>query len=91
MTPASGFTVLQFKPYLKNSLQGFVDLECPSGMVLRGCTLHVKGDSKWIGLPATKTSGDKWVAVVEIPDREKRDKFNEAACAAIDEYLAAQK
>ncbi len=94
MTPANGFTVLQFKPYVKNSLQGFLDLECPSGMVLIGCTFHVKGDSRWIGMPAReymKGTEKAWQAMVEIPDKDRRDRFNAEACAAIDRFLAAQK
>lgn len=85
-TPA--ITVLEYRPHEKNTLRGFVVLELASGLVLKSCTHHVKNDSAWVGLPATKTAADKWVAVVEIPDKDRRDKFNEVA---IDEYLAAQK
>jgi hypothetical protein len=66
----------------KNSLRGFFDVELPSGMKLNGCTLLEKDGKRWIGLPSkewTKADGSKsYVPVVEIPDRDARDKFNAA-------------
>ena len=38
---AAAIVVVEWKPYQKGeSLQGFIDLQLPSGMVLHGCTLH---------------------------------------------------
>lgn len=63
----------------KGALIGFFDVTLPSGMKLNGCTLLEKDGRRWIGLPSkewTKADGSKgYVPVVEIPDRDARDKF----------------
>jgi hypothetical protein len=72
-------TISNVKPLLKNTLRGFFDVELPSGLKLNGCQLHEKNDRRWIGLPArewAKPDGSKsWTPMVEIPDRDARDKF----------------
>ena len=52
MTNRQTPTILNFKPFQKNTLQAFFDVELPSGMILCGCALHQKGEHFWIGLPA---------------------------------------
>ena len=34
-----------------NTLRGFCTLRLPSGLVLHDCSVHQKGDRRWIGLP----------------------------------------
>jgi hypothetical protein len=66
----------------KGALIGFFDITLPSRMKLNGCTLLEKDGKRWIGLPSrewTKPDGSKsYAPIVEIPDREARDKFNAA-------------
>jgi hypothetical protein len=88
-----------WRPVLSGTLQGFFTLRLGSGLVLNDCTLHQKGNRRWIELPAKpqledgrhrrdpETGRGLYVAVVEIPDREVRDKFNEQALAAVDRML----
>jgi hypothetical protein len=75
----------------KNSLRGFFDVELPSGMKLNGCTLLEKDGKRWIGLPSRewqKTDGSKsYVPIVEIPDRDARDKFNAAVLPLAEKAL----
>jgi hypothetical protein len=41
-----------WRPLERNTLRGFVTLHMPSGLVLRGCTLHRDAVGKeWVGLP----------------------------------------
>jgi hypothetical protein len=43
----------KFRPFAKNTLRGFVDLELTRvGLILRGCTWHSKAGKEWIGFPA---------------------------------------
>ena len=54
--------ILDFKPFSKNTLLGFFDLELDSGLILSGCALHEKNGKRWIGLPAkpiTKPDGSQ--------------------------------
>jgi hypothetical protein len=75
-------TVHNAKAITKNTLRGFFDVELPSGLKINGCTMHAKDGKFWVGLPArewAKPDGSKsWTPMVEIPDREARDKFNAA-------------
>jgi hypothetical protein len=77
-----------FKHYTKNTLLGFFDLELPSGMILRGCTLHHKSDLDrwWVSLPSKDFKKDDgttgYSAIVEFKEKEKQYKFNDAATAA---------
>jgi len=85
----------------KNTLRGFFDLVLPSGIVVKGCTFHRKDDASWVGLPASpqldrdgkalitpKTGKIAYTAVIEIPDRPTRDKFQAQALAAVERLLA---
>jgi hypothetical protein len=75
-------TIHNAKAVTKNTLRGFFDVELPSGLKINGCTLHAKDGKSWVGLPARewqKPDGSKsWTPMVEINDREARDKFNAA-------------
>jgi hypothetical protein len=76
------FTISNARKLNKGALRGFFDVELPSGLKLNSCTLLEKDGKRWIGLPSreyTKTDGTKaYQPIVEIPDREARDKFNGA-------------
>lgn len=90
---SAGIVVAEWTPYQKGeSLQGFIDLQLPSGMVLHGCSLHRRGDAKWIGLPGKQfetTDGTKsWVRVISFVDRPTYERFQKSALKAIDEHFA---
>lgn len=78
----------------KCALIGFFDVTLPSGIKLNSCTLLSKkdGTGRFIGLPSkewVKSDGSKsWVPVVEIPDREARDKFNAMVLPAAERALS---
>ena len=38
-----------WKPLERNTLKGFVDLTLPSGLIIHGCSLHRKNESRWMG------------------------------------------
>ena len=89
-TAANAFKVREFKRYSKNTLVAFLVLEMPSGLIIHGCSLHQKNDSRWVGMPAKEylNGGEKTFApIIEFADKETRQAFQELALAAIDEYL----
>jgi hypothetical protein len=73
-------TISNARKLNNGALIGFFDVELPSGLKLNSCTLLSKDGKKWIGLPSRewqKPDGTKsYVPIVEIPDRDARDKFN---------------
>ena len=88
------FIATDWRPFAKNTLRGFLTLETPSGMILHGCSVHEKGTSRWIGLPAQKFTKDdgttSYTPVVEFASREARDRFNGAAVRAVDRLISAE-
>jgi hypothetical protein len=79
--------IKNFKPFEKNTLRAFFDVELPSGMILCGCTLHEKEGRRWVGLPAkpyTKDDGSQsWVKIVDFADRDKAKQFRDLVLPAV--------
>jgi hypothetical protein len=88
-----------WRPVTKNSLAGFCTLELnPSGLILRDCSLHERPEGRrWVALPAKPvldssgmhrkdpaTGKPLWLPVVEIKGKAERQRFQNAALAAID-------
>lgn len=77
-----------FKHYTKNTLLGFFDLELPSRMTIKGCTLHRKsdGDRWWVGLPAKEFKKEDgtigYSNIIEFKEKENQYKFGDAAVVA---------
>ena len=84
-------SALTRRPHVKNTLRGFFDLALPSGMVLRGCTLLVKGDHTWVGLPgrwyAHATAWRRGANVIDFSDRWRRTDFRVIALQAAQEVF----
>jgi hypothetical protein len=89
----SALEIENFKPYVKNTLFGFVDVRLPSGLIICGVTLHRKDGSRWCGMPAkeyVKEDGTKsWLPVVKFASRPVADKFRDEVLLAFDESAAA--
>ena len=83
--PGAQAKILNFKPFEKNTLRGFFDIELASGLILRGCTLHENG-RRWVGLPAkpytANDGGQAWAAIVDFRDKQTAARFQEMATAA---------
>jgi len=91
--------ILKFKEYEKNTLKGFIEVETPTGMVIRGLTWHQKEDgekvSEWVGLPAreyTKEDGSKaWANQLDFITRNLYWDFVTAVLEALKAHLKAEK
>ena len=81
----------RFRPYEKNTLRGFADLELTRvGLVLRDGTYHRHASGKeWVGFAAkpyeTKTGETAWQPIVEFAEgaTEARKQFQQQALEAI--------
>jgi hypothetical protein len=92
-TTAPKFTASNWRALNKNSLLGTFDLLLPSGMVLCGCQLLQKGESRWVGLPSTRYAKQDGTLsdhkkVIDFNTPQAKARFQEFAKAAIDELLA---
>jgi hypothetical protein len=81
---------IKFRPYQKNTLQGFCDFELSRvGLVLKDCTLHEKNGKHWIAFPARsyqdKDGSTSWSPVVEFAEgaTAAREQFQQQAVAAV--------
>jgi hypothetical protein len=89
---------IYFRPYEKNTLKGFVDLELTRvGLVLHDCTWHRHENGKeWVGFPARsytdKDGGTHWQALTELAEgaRAARDQCQQQAIEAIHAAVAEQ-
>lgn len=89
--PKPAITASDFKPRSKNTLMGFVTLTLPSGLMIHGCTIHRKNESRWVSLPAreyTKEDGTRsWVPVIEFATDDARKRFQAEAIKAVEPLL----
>jgi hypothetical protein len=81
---------IKFRPYEKNTLRGFADLELSRvGLVLRDCTWHEKNGKEWVGFAARsyedKDGNTAWQPIVEFAEgaTEARQQFQQQALEAI--------
>jgi hypothetical protein len=85
-------TISNARKLNKGALIGFFDVELRSGLKLNSCTLPSKDGKKWIGLPSRewqKPDGTKsYVPIVEILDRDARDKFAAAVLPLAERALS---
>ena len=84
--------IVNFRPHLKNSLQGFVSIFFPTvGLEIRDCTFHKLNDKRWIALPAkpytTKDGKTSWAYIIAFPDRKVYGDFQEQALEALDKFV----
>jgi hypothetical protein len=86
---------LRFRPYVKNTLKGFVDLELSRvGLVLRDCCWHEKNGKEWVSFPARpyeNRDGDTlWQPLIEFADgaKEARAQFQRLALEVIHAVVA---
>ena len=49
--------LLEFKPLVKNTLRGFVDVELGIGLQIKGATLRVTEGRPWVGMPSRPMMG----------------------------------
>jgi hypothetical protein len=87
--------VLAFKPHVKNTMKGWLDLALPAvGLKLLGCTLHEKNGSRWIGLPAREYQDNgvrRWAPIVDTLSKEAREALQKAALAALDAHESVER
>ena len=88
--PELQIVVESFRPYSKNTPQGFLSLSLPAvGIKIKDVCLHEKNGSKWVSMPARPYDQDgttKWVQILEYDSKESREAFQRAAIRAIEAY-----
>jgi hypothetical protein len=82
--------ILEWKPYEKNTLKGFLSVELASGLVLHSLMLHEKNGSRWIGFPAREWVHEgikQFARFIEFRDRAAADRFRDQVLDALDVHL----
>jgi hypothetical protein len=98
--PQISVACVDYKQVTKNTLRGFATLRLRLGavhLVIKDCPHHENHGREWVGFPGRAfTGGDgtqKWASLIEFGeamDRADRDRFQAAAVAAIERYLACR-
>lgn len=91
--PQETVECLEFRPYSKNTLQGFATLRLPAvGLTIKECTLHAKSGARWIGFPGRpwtdKDGNVQYANLIEFATKEQADRFRDAAVQSIDAFRA---
>lgn len=76
------YNIVNWKPYVKNTLQGFGTIQfLEIGLEIRECCFHTKGKKRWISFPAKefvrKDGGKSWAVVVKHFEDENHYRFQE--------------
>ncbi len=84
--------IKEFKKYEQNTLKAFVDIELLDlCLVIKGCAVHQKDGSAWIGFPGRKYDDDdgttKWANILEFSTKEKKEEFRLAAVDAVKRFM----
>jgi hypothetical protein len=78
------------KPFSKNTLKAFVDFEIGDiGLLVRGASVHQKGDARWLSLPAKeyeRNGSRAWSPIVECPDKYAKQRLQDAVLGAYDAF-----
>lgn len=72
--------VTNYKAIGRGSLVGSFTIDLSSGFRIADAMVMQKDDRMWIsfpGIPFQKEGQTKYKNVIEIPDRDRRDRFNE--------------
>ncbi len=89
------FVAVDYRAQAQGTRKGFVDIEMPSGMKIRGCTWHESDGKEWVGLPGTphldrnkqpilNAAGKiQYTPVVELTTPKAREHWQMAALDAI--------
>jgi hypothetical protein len=87
--------LLEWRPFIKNTLRGFATVELPIGLVIRDISIHDKGGKRWAGLPAkpvldaegrhvSNHAGHRqYCALLGWRDRDLADRFSVAVVDAV--------
>lgn len=76
--------IKNFKEYRKGLMIGFFDLEVEEvGFELYGCSLWLKGNQRWVNLPAkeyTNSEGEKkYAPIFKMVDEDRHNQFKKVA------------
>jgi len=99
--PPPPMTASDWRPVVSNTLRGFFSLCLPPwDIAVPEFSLHQNGDRRWVGMPGRaqidangqhridpQTGKRAYTPVLVIRDREKRERFQRAALAAVDQLL----
>src|SRR5512136_1374834 len=87
--------IIEFRPFSKNTLQGFLTVRTKAGWEIRDITLHEKNGKRWVSMPAKpykKEDGtESWVPIVRLPDPQKWEMFQKQVLAAMQDYRPIKK
>jgi hypothetical protein len=89
---------LAFRPFPKNTLKGFCDLELVrTGLVIHDCCWHEKNGHEWMSFPARsyvdKNGITQWQALIEFAAgaTAEREAFRTQAVAAVHEFMEEER
>ena len=83
--------VTDFRPYVKNTLQGFLTIRMTNvGLEIRDLALHKQNGKRWLQLPAKpykKPDGSQgWSYILDFYEKARFNQFQEVTLKALDAF-----
>ena len=82
--------IIEFRPFSKNTLQGFLTVRTKAGWEFSGIALHEKGGKRWISMPARpykkEDGSESWIPLIKLADPQKWEMFQKAVLTAMEDY-----
>ena len=96
MSSSMPVVILEWKPLLRNTLQGFAKIRLGKSMSIRDVAIHTKDGKRWAALPSKPVLDQQgnvkrqdngkpaYVPMIEWLDRDAADRFSDAVVAAME-------
>lgn len=85
-------SIINWKPYEKHTLRGFISVRTSDGLVIKEVCLHEKNGRRWLSMPARQFKREDgtpgWMPMLEFADDAARSRFQATALAAVDAFFA---
>ncbi len=85
-------SVIRWRPFLRNTLQGFVTLRMGSGWEIADVGVHKTDSERWLMLPSkpyTRKDGQiAWTYMIRMPDQARWKRFQREALEALDAFIS---
>jgi len=85
--------VKRLRKIKRGSFYGYIDIELPSGFMIKDMSVFYKNGEAWFNFPSKgyvdeKTHERKYAPLIAIPDKSRFEKFQKMLRNAFDEFCA---
>src|SRR4051794_40002932 len=91
----TAFEISEYREVTSNTLRAFFTVTLPNGLFIRDCSLHERGDDRWIGVPIRKSpakhSSFRDNELVGFKDGNLGKEFRRRTLEAVEQFCAGSR